>query len=175
MVDQVIFLTKCKLVFTMLLGVMFVTGRIDFTQKIDFSGNWILKEQKSITGTLYLNAVPKKIKVVQRADSFLIERINMNASREDIMTSESIVLDGKPFDTFTPSKRRKITNIKWEKDSQSLIEIAVYMSSTNQTAIEYKITDTWSLSADGKTLTMIRVDESSTEQSWSVKAIYDKQ
>jgi hypothetical protein len=175
MFNIAILFANFKFVFLNLVALFFFISEPVFSQKADFSGTWIIKDQKSVSGTLYHNGVPKQLKVIQKADCITIDKITIKDSSEDITTTETIGFDGKPFETYTPSRRKKMVLIKWEDNSQCLVEIASYSSAANEKSLDYKITDTWILSDSGKKLILTRVNESNIGESWTMKAIYDKQ
>ena len=147
---------------------------VALSQIIDFSGTWGLKEQESISGILYANGVPKQIMIIGKSDSIIIQKINVNQSGTDYTTADTVSLDGKVCETVTPQRRKKSNMIKWSDDLQGLKQSASYSYPDNEEQQEYGITDIWKLSESGKILTLIRTCESTTNDSWSIKAVYSK-
>jgi hypothetical protein len=166
---------RCKSFFYgFILSFTLLNGFSGWSQKVNFSGKWILKDQHRISGNLYDNGVPKQMNIIQESDSMIIERVTMNQNQKDVRSVETIRFDGKLNNTVTPSKRKKTVMIKWSNDGQDFVETSIYNSAVDESKVDFKITDTWTLSNNGKTLTMMRVNESNIGESWASKAIYDK-
>ena len=148
---------------------------IVFAQKTDFSGNWTLKDQKSISGTLYSNGVPKQIKVSQTKDNLTLESTTPNAQGQDITTTEKLAFTGEKFETTTASKRKKSVALAWDKEDKTLTHTADLSQTTDTNKVEIRYTDTWSIE-DGKKLIMLRKAENFVNgEVWESKGIYQKQ
>jgi hypothetical protein len=90
--------------------VLFFTS-IAFGQKTDFSGTWTLKDQKSISGMLYSNGVPKKIKVTQTNDAVVLETTTANAQGQDITTQKILHSMVKNMKQQRPQKEKNQLNL----------------------------------------------------------------
>jgi hypothetical protein len=143
-------------------------------QKTDFSGTWILKDQKSISGTLYSNGVPKQIKILQNSDALTLESTTSNAQGEDVTTTESLPFDGKKFETTTASKRKKTSILSWDKDGKTFTRTSDLSQTTDTSKIEIKYTDIWSLDG-GKLILLRKAENFNNGEEWEAKAIYEKQ
>jgi hypothetical protein len=139
----------------------------------DFTGTWTLKDQKSISGTLYANGVPKQIKSVQDKQMITIEKVTANARGEDVTSTEKLNYDGKPFETTTPSKRKKIATLTWSKDGQSFIEKSDLYSLADASKVEITYIDTWKLE-DGKLIFIRKAENFGNGEIWESKSIYEK-
>lgn len=146
-----------------------------FAQKTDFSGNWTLKDQHSISGTLYSNGVPKQIKVTQTKDNLTLEATTANAQGQDVTTTEKLAFNGEKFETTTASKRKKVVALNWDKEEKTFTNTSDLSQKTDTSKVEIRYTDTWSLE-DGKKLIMVRKAENmSNGEVWESKSIYQKQ
>jgi hypothetical protein len=157
-----------------LLAALLLTS-IVFAQKTDLSGNWTLKDQRSISGTLYSNGVPKQIKVTQTNDALVLETTTANAQGQDVMTTENLAFNGKKFETTTPSKRKKSVALTWDTAGKIYTHTSDLSKITDTNKVEIRYTDTWSLE-DGKKLIMLRKAENfANGEVWESKSIYQKQ
>jgi hypothetical protein len=145
-----------------------------FAQKTDFSGTWNLKDQKSISGTLYSNGVPNQIKIIQTKDALSLETTTANGQGQDVTTTESLAFDGKKFETTTASKRKKSISIAWDKDGKTFIRASDLSQTTDTSKVEIKYTDTWSIDG-GKLILLRKAENFSNGEEWEAKAIYEKQ
>jgi hypothetical protein len=148
---------------------------IVFAQKTDFSGTWILKDQISISGTLYGNGVPKQIKVTQTNDNLILESITSNAQGQDITTTENLAFNGDKFEATTASKRKKSVTLSRDQEGTTFTRTSDLSQITDTNKIEIRYTDTWSLE-DGKKLILLRKAENfANGEVWESKSIYQKQ
>jgi hypothetical protein len=145
-----------------------------FAQKTDYSGTWLLKDQESVSGTLYSNGVPKQIKLTQAKDALTIESITANAQGQDVTTSESLAFTGKPFESTTASKRKKTSTLAWDKDGKTFMRTSDLSQTADTGKLEIKYTETWSLE-DGKLILLKKAENFSNGEVWEAKAIYGKQ
>jgi mannose-6-phosphate isomerase-like protein (cupin superfamily) len=84
----------------------------------------------------------------------------------------SAYFDGKAFEMTTSSKRKKIVTIK--KEGNTYIESALYYSAADNTKMDHKTTDTWSV--ENGQLILDRKDENlDNGETWESKATYEKQ
>jgi hypothetical protein len=142
------------------------------TAQTDFSGTWILKEQKIITGQLYSNGVPKEMVITQTGDVVTIDKTTASADA-DVKTSETPGTEAKPFVTTTPSKRKKLITIKWDTDHKGFTEIANLYSAADNTKLEITYTDHFSM--EDVTLVLLRkVENLFNGDNWSSTSTYDK-
>lgn len=152
-----------------------VAAKTAFSQKADFSGNWSLEKRTSLSGTDYANGVPKEIKIILRPDSIIINRVTTGQNGEEISIVESISFDGNPTLSITPSMNKKSSTIKWSANGEEYVETA-NLCAPDEDKPNRKITYTWSLANDGKTLALIRVDENFLNgETWSMKGVYKKE
>jgi hypothetical protein len=146
--------------------------------KANFAGNWTLNESKSELGEFGGRFAARKIKVDQKGDAITIAKTSPGFNGgEDVTRTETLTFDGKATEStntggFGNSKRK--ATLKWTPDERSFsIEYSTSFEG-NDGPIEIKGVETWTLSADGKTLTSV-TNSSSPQGEFTVKAAYDKQ
>jgi hypothetical protein len=146
-------------------------------QTAGFSGAWALKERTSLSGQDFANGVPKSITVTEKADVIAIERVLITeAARGENQYVETLAFDGKPFERVTLGKRQAHATIKRLEDPRSLVETISYSLPENFRDHEFTATETWHLSNDNKTLTIIvnYTNEKDPTKNWSMRGVYEK-
>lgn len=142
--------------------------------QLNFSGTWALNEGKSELGQM-ARAAASKIVVDQKADGITTTRTTtgMNGTASD--QKETLGNDGKETEStvFAGSGKRKAT-LKWSAGNNSFTIFANTSIERGGQSIDFKTTEVWFLSADGKTLT-ITYTISSPQGELTTKAVYDKQ
>ena len=143
--------------------------------RADFSGSWVLKERNSLSGNSYANGIPNEIIFVQKADSAFISTIGLNQTGGYDTTILHLGMDGLPSKTLTPTNKIRSTNMEWQENQQSFIQIDNYYLEGNDKP-DHKSTITWSISDKGNILTIVKLDENFINgETWSMKGIYDLQ
>jgi hypothetical protein len=162
-----------KRVFSLLLAPAFLFA---FTSKIDkanYSGEWKLNASKSELGQFEQFAV-RSIKAEQKDESIAITRIQPSFNGDDMTSTETLTFDGKEVEsTIFENSKRKAT-AKWADDGKSLTISYTLLLDFNGQSMEIKGTDLWTVSDDGKTLTVL-TKSTSAQGDFSWKAVYDKQ
>jgi hypothetical protein len=146
---------------------------IAFAQKTDFSGTWNLKDQKSISGALYSNGVPKQIKITQAKDAFTLDMTTANAQGQDVTTTESLAFNGKKFESTTASKRKKSISITWDKEGKTFTRTSDLSQTTDTSKVEIRYTDKWSID-DGKLMLDRKAENFLNGETWESKSVYQK-
>lgn len=146
-----------------------------FADAQDFSGTWNLKERTSLTGNDYQNGLAKQITITNKKDSISITRIVAN-QYGDVTQIEMVSIDGKPNPVITPGKRKKIAVIQWTINNKGFTESGSFSTPEDQNDISYKISETWTISDDGKRVTIVKTYESTKDATdkWSMKGEYEK-
>jgi len=138
----------------------------------ELSGKWSFQEQESISGNLYSNGSPKTIKISVNGSAVIFEATTATASGTDATTRDTLKLNGAAFQTFTPSKRKKVISIK--KAGSSYTVFTTVYNAAEPTKVDHKVTDTWSI--ENGQLMLDRKDENLTNgEVWESKASYSKQ
>lgn len=165
------FLTK-KFPFFLLIPVLLSFNGVAY--KANFAGNWTLNESKSELGEFGGRFSAKKIKVEQKDDAVTIAKTFPGFDGgEDRTTTEILSFDGKTLESTGFFNSKKKSTIKWSDDGNSFtITYSIVFERDGQTT-EINGTETWTLSDEGKTLTL-QVASTSAQGEFKVKAAYDK-
>lgn len=164
--------TSTKLL-ALLASTVFLFSFTTLTYKTDFSGSWSLNEGKSELGDFGDRFAARKIKAEQKDDAITIAKTATNFNGEEVTNTETLTFDGKTSETTGFANSKKKSTVKWSDDGQSMaISYTIAFDRGGQT-MEIKGTETWTLSADGKTLS-VQVSSSSAQGDFSMKAMYDK-
>lgn len=146
--------------------------------KSKFEGSWKLNENKSELGDFGGRFTPKKIKVEQKEDAITIAKTvpGFNGGEDQVRT-ETLTFNGKTTETtntggFGNSKRK--ATLKWSADEKSFVISQNTVFEGQDGPIEITGTETWTLSADGKTLTA-ETHSSSPQGEFTIKGVYDKE
>jgi len=141
--------------------------------KADFSGEWVLDESKSNLGEFGAMMAPKKLSVKSEAGVITVVR-NSNGPMGETVTTDKITLDGKESPStggFQGSTRK--TTSKLSDDQNTLTVNSVLNLTFDGNSFEIKGTETWTLSADGKTLT-IDAKTTTPQGENTIKQVYNK-
>lgn len=148
-----------------------------FSQQADLSGNWTLVQKVSLSGIDYVNSIANQVNVKQSGGSIRIERITKIPGQDDHTSIETLTTDGKTNVLNLDSASRKTATLLLASDGKGFRESGIYTDPTQSDKVKYKITEAWSLSADGATLTIVKNFENPNDvnDKWSVKGEYNKQ
>lgn len=141
----------------------------------NFSGTWKLNEGKSDLGQFGSRGAAGKIVVDQKADGVTTTRTSTGFNGQSVDQVETLNNDGKEVGSsvFNGMGKRK-ASVKWSADKNTMTVNATTAFEGNGQSFEIKVTETWSLSADGKTLTLSSV-MTTPQGELTTKAVYDKQ
>lgn len=149
----------------------FTTSKVYQT---NFSGTWTLNEGKSELGQFGGRAAPSKMTVDQKGNDVTFTRIGTSPDGSQVSTSETITGDGKVSETTLANAGKKSSTLKWAADGATFTINSTINIDANGQSFTLTVVETWSLSADGKTLTLD--DALTTPQGdINIKAVYDKQ
>jgi hypothetical protein len=151
-------------------AVSIVVCEIMITPNNSFSGKWLINITKSEFGTLTPEAgAAKEIKIDQKKDAIEFERIFGSSTSKETLSN-----DGKQVEQDMPNDTKKISSLKWSDNSKQFIVTSIYKVANNGNPWEYTRTETYTLSTDGKTLTLDRVTVI-PDRTDVVKAVYERQ
>jgi hypothetical protein len=147
-----------------------------FAQSTKFSGNWVLKEKSNLFGTDYANAIPVQINMTQSAMEIVLTRTEIGADEntDGPSSTEKLTLTiGKSTTSKTLDGRKLITFVIAEQETLTEMEVVTLPSDDK---VAFNIKEVYSLSDDGKTLTLVKTFENAldTNDKWSTRGIYQK-
>ncbi|SHL96545.1 hypothetical protein [Mucilaginibacter sp. OK098] len=136
----------------------------------DFSGSWTLATDKSSFGKLPAVVAVQQMTVTQNANKLTIISVNGENKNTYINT-----LDNQPANIITGAGAKIISSVQsnGEKGLQRSLQASV---PNEYDKIQYTRVETWTLGADGKTLSMaVTVTPGGAGSPYSFTAVYDKQ
>ena len=150
----------------------FAISASSYAQKPNFSGKFNFNESKSNVGDGPMRAA-YQITVTQDAATLSAERKSKGRDGEDRVQTSKYTLDGKECENqgFRNSVSKSI--LTWSADQKSLIINTTTVMDMNGEKMEMKSVETWSISADGATLT-INVTRDTPNGEMKQVLIYDK-
>jgi hypothetical protein len=158
------------------LSLLFVSVLLfSFTKPVyqtNFSGTWSLNEGKSELGQFGARGAASKIVVDQKTDGISITRTVTGFDGNASDVAETLV-EGKESETTVFGTAKKKSILKWAADGNTFTINATTAVDRNGQSFEFKTTEIWGLSADGKLLTLQNTF-SSAQGEISSKAAYDK-
>ncbi len=134
----------------------------------DYSGTWKLNEGKSELGQFGARSAASKIVIEQKTGAVTVTR---TLATMDV--TESLV-EGKEVETTGFNNAKKKATLKWAGDGQTFVVNGVILLEMNGQSFELTTVENWSISADGKTLTL-QTTVTTPQGEFSSKGVYDKQ
>jgi hypothetical protein len=157
----------------LLIAPVFILSFISMPARTNFAGQWKLNEGKSELGE-FSGFAAKSVKIDQKEDAITITQVN-SFNGEEMTRTETLTFDGKETEStggFGNAKRK--STAKWSDDGKVLTISFVLKLEMNGESNELKGTEKYSLSDDGKTLTL-QSNSAGPMGDISSKAVYDKQ
>jgi hypothetical protein len=151
--------------------VTIITSAAVMVANADFSGEWKLNESKSNLGQF--GRAAKKLKIQGNVESIAIQRALTNQAGEEVTTNEKLTFDDKESENTVFGNAKKKSKAKWSDDGKKLTVKSTITLDRNGETMEIKSTEVWSLSDDGKTLT-IETESTSSFGTNNTKLVYDK-
>jgi hypothetical protein len=134
-----------------ILGLFLLSSAGAFAQKANFSGSWTLNEEKSSLGdSQYRGAL--KITATQDAASLSLVRVSKGRDDEDRTTNEKYALDGTETENPAFGNTMRKSKASWDADGKVLTINSVMNFERDGEKREFKMSEVFSLSADGKNL-----------------------
>ena len=140
--------------------------------KTDFSGKWVLSEDKSEMGEGRFRR-SANIAIEQDGNNLKLERTRTGRDGQEMTTTQDMTLDGKEVVNERENRTTK-TTATWSEDGTSLNVNSTMAFTRDGQTFESTSKEVWTLSEDGKTLTILYT---SSSQRGDTKAtlVYDKQ
>jgi hypothetical protein len=140
----------------------------------NFSGTWALNEGKSELGQFGARGAANKIIVDQKDGAVTVTRNATGFTGEATSSTEALATDGKEVETTVFNGAKKKSSLKWAADGQTFTITYGILFEANGQSFELKGTETWSLGADGKSITLQNA-MTTPQGDITTKAVYDKQ
>jgi hypothetical protein len=139
--------------------------------KTNFTGKWSLNESKS-TLSPEGRGPAKMLNITQEGNNLNVERTQTNRDGQETTISLKYTLDGKECDNSNDRRTSKSV-LTWSSDGKALTINTTSTSERDGQTFEYKSTEVWKYSEDGKSLFIDQVVNSSRGERKSI-LIYEK-
>jgi hypothetical protein len=138
----------------------------------DFSGEWIINEEKSLFGNFGASSLPYKMSIAQNELELTIKRIMVLEYADDRINEERLTLDGKECRSEIMNSPR-ITTAQFNEGGDTLvIHSKVTMTRGNQT-FEMVSKEIWTLEEQGAILSV----EQTSSSYWgerNIRMVYNR-
>ena len=139
---------------------------------VDFSGKWVLNEEKSNIGESRFFSTPL-LSVEQSEGSIKIDRTRTGRDGEERTTTEDLKTDGT--ENLTENQRGTTKTVAtWAADGKSLTFAATSEFERQGETMTMERTEVWTIDDTGKVLT-IKSTSNSPNGEVTVTLVYDKQ
>ena len=139
----------------------------------DFSGEWVLNEDKSSLGNQGSGNLPAKLKISQKENELDIKRSFTEEWQDDRITEEKMMLNGEESKSeFYGAPRITTASLSPNRDTLN-VKSKVTFNRGGQTS-EMTTTEVWGLQKHGKVLAIIQSSVSQQGER-KITMIYDKQ
>jgi hypothetical protein len=141
-------------------------------QPINFTGIWLRNNENCDAGSLSINSIPVQLSVKQSSSQLEVKRLSKNAQGDSTSYIEKVKFDGSLATSPVKTNLNKSATIAWSGDHKQLTETANYTDGQGNPMQKSK--ENWSLSADGKMLT-IQTIILADGKDYQLTEVFDKQ
>lgn len=141
-------------------------------QKVNFSGDWSLNEEKSELGEGRFRGAAPKMTISQEGNNLSIERISQRRSGEEFKYTEKYTLDGKECENTTFNRPKKST-ANWSEDGKNLTISSTMAFEREGQTMEINTNEIFNLTEGGNSLTIDYASKSSRGERKNT-FVYDK-
>ena len=121
----------------------------------DFSGSWVLNEEKSTLGKMGVGFAPARLEVTQHGNDLTIRTTRVFEYADDQVTEEKLTLDGaESKSVFINSPR--VTTARLSADGRQLKMDSTVSLVWGPPGSKMTVTDLWQLGAHGDELSIQR-------------------
>jgi hypothetical protein len=151
----------------------FLIAQIVIAQIVNFSGTWKINKDKSSFGEVPLFVVPVELSVKQTTDSLFLSVINVDNKGNSSSASAKYSLNGMPAERPYEENTKLVGLFKFSDDKKQLVKDQKVIASASKETVR-TIKQVWTLSKDGKSLSIEQTVSFPKEEGYTVKAVYDK-
>lgn len=139
---------------------------------IDFSGEWIFNEEKSVLDNFGAGNIPYQLNITHKEDKLSIKRIFIVEWGDNRVTEEEMTIGGG--ETITEFRNvPRVTTVKWSEDGDKLIISSKVTFSRGDRSFEMVTNEVWNLQERRKVL-LIEQSSTSFRGERKVTMVYDK-
>jgi mannan endo-1,4-beta-mannosidase len=121
----------------------------------DFSGSWVLDEDKSTLGRMGARLAPARLDVVQHGNDLTIRTTRIVEYADDQVTEEKLTLDGAESKSIF-MKSPCVTTARMSADGEQLLMESTILLAWGPPGSKMTMKDTWKLSSGGSVLSIQR-------------------
>ncbi len=160
---------------SLLVVATFLCSFINFpVEPTNFSGTWTLNEGKSELGQFGARGVASKMVVEQKGEDVTITRTSSTFQGDEVTSTETLTADGKTTESTVFGSSKKKATLKWAADGKTFVITFSVALEMNGQSFDLSGTETWSLSDDGKSVSLKNA-LSTPQGDIETKVAYDKQ
>jgi mannan endo-1,4-beta-mannosidase len=141
-------------------------------QPPDFSGEWVLNEEKSVLDNFGANSIPYKLNIFQKGNQITIKETKILEYADDEITEEKMTLDGKEYESEFWHSTHVKTATRSKEGKTMIFESKVTFNIGDQKS-EMITKEVWTLMEYGEVLSI----EQSSVSFWgerNIKMIFDR-
>jgi hypothetical protein len=121
----------------------------------DYSGSWVLNEEKSTLGKMGVGLAPARLEVVQHGNDLTIRTTRVLEYADDQVTEEKLTLDGAESKSVFMNSPR-VTTARLSADGRQLKTDSTVSLVWGPPGSKMTVTDIWQLGAHGDELSIQR-------------------
>jgi mannan endo-1,4-beta-mannosidase len=127
--------------------------------RVNFSGEWIFNEDKSVLDMYGVNGIPYKMKITQKENILAIQKTFILEYTDDMITNDTLNLESKEIASeFMNSPR--ITKTTWSPKNDTVFVKSKVMLKRNDQDVESVTSESWSLNDKGTILSLSQYSHS---------------
>jgi mannan endo-1,4-beta-mannosidase len=141
---------------------------------VNYSGQWILNEERSSLGNNAPGNFPYKIAIDQNDEILHVKKFMIVEWSNDEVTNEDILLDGSPMiSKFYNSPR--ISKAKWDEDNKLISISSTAKLTRDGRSIEMKSNEEWKLLEIANVLKILQISTGFRGDENTISLVYEKQ
>ena len=145
----------------------------DELKRVNFVGEWLFNEEKSVLDNWGVGGIPYTLKISQQENELNIQKSFILEYADDRVTEEKLTLDSQESHSEMWNSPRIMT-AKWSENGDSLFIDSKVQFGPGGRSFEMKINEVWSLPEQGKIL-VINQSSTSFRGTRKIVMVYDKQ
>jgi hypothetical protein len=156
----------------LILSVILLCSIFTLRAQTNYSGKWELDTIKSDFGHLPIWAGSYSLEVRQGSNDINIKYFDHDNRNEEHTFSQMVGWDWKDYVTTTYSGKKRTCSVQMKQPNSFVMNIH---TETNDGQAYNTMTENWSISPDGMTLTVVRSVEQSVDGfKYTLKMVYEK-
>lgn len=144
-------------------------------QNPTISGDWELNKANSIFGIAPAFVIPKQVTLGLTRDSLQLTFINVD-EQDNLQpaSSNGYLIDGSPAEILINDTVSRRVTVKVQQAGQVFSRSILFYNPANPEEPYRKVEETWTLSADGKTIVLVQAVQVKGGVQYEVKGVYDR-